>query len=248
MMYSVILCEGDTDQILISYYLEKTLGYKYILPEERKKLLTVNIQRIKGNWYKDNGGNVLLMLAVNGSDFSLVLARLFAYNSNVPKEEMFKRICVITDNDDKYAVKRIAQIQNIVDGYTAVKNILLPVAWNDLEVKSGFGEATGISVLFLLQPQKEYGNIETFILDMVSEANADDEEVIINAKNFIKGIKSKKYLITRGDKNKGELAAFFAVVSPRRVFAKIDALLKEIPWDRYTEYNEQYKLLNRINK
>lgn len=47
------------------------------------------------------------MIAVNGSDFSLVLKRLFKYNSNVTKNEMFRKICVITDNDDKYAVKRI---------------------------------------------------------------------------------------------------------------------------------------------
>lgn len=123
-----------------------------------------------------------------------------------------------------------------------------PVVWNNLEVKSGFGEVTTISVLFLLQPEDEYGNIETFILTMLSEADMEDKEIIIKAKQFIRGINSKKYLSTRGDKNKGELAAFFAVVSPRRVFSKIDDLLKEIPWDRYTKYNKQYNELGEISK
>lgn len=106
-MYSVILCEGITDQILISYYLENTMGYRYINANKCKKLLSVNIEGLKGNWYKDNYDNALLMIAVNGSDFSLALKRLFNYNSNVSKNEMFRRICVITDNDDKNSAKRI---------------------------------------------------------------------------------------------------------------------------------------------
>lgn len=248
MMYSVVLCEGITDQILISYYLEKTLGYRYINTDKYRKLLTVNIEGLKGNWYKDNDDNALLMIAVNGSDFSLALKMLFKYNSNVTKNEMFRKICVITDNDDKYAVKRITQIQSVVDGCTDAKIVLQPVVWNNIEMKSGFGEVAEISILFLLQPEEGYGNIETFILDMLSEANREDKEVIIKAKEFIRSVTSKKYLVTRGDKNKGELAAFFAVVSPRRVFSKIDDLLKEIPWNKYTKYNEQYNELGKISK
>lgn len=194
-MYSVILCEGITDQILISYYLENTLGYRYINANKCKKLLSVNIEGLKGNWYNDNDDNALLMIAVNGSDFSLALKRLFKYNSNVSKNEMFRRICVITDNDDKNSVKRITQIQNIVDECTDVNIVLQPVVWNKLEVRSGFGEVTTISVLFLLQPEDEYGNIETFILTMLSEADMEDKEIIIKAKQFIRGINSKNILV-----------------------------------------------------
>lgn len=49
MMYSVVLCEGITDKILISYYLENTLGYRYINTDKYKKLLNVNIEGVKGN-------------------------------------------------------------------------------------------------------------------------------------------------------------------------------------------------------
>ena len=39
-MYAIILCEGETDAILISYYLINTLGYGYIkrLPNNMPKL------------------------------------------------------------------------------------------------------------------------------------------------------------------------------------------------------------------
>ena len=93
----------------------------------------------------------------------------------------------------------------------------------------------------MLQPVDEYGNIETFILNMQAAKDSNDKLVIDKAKTYIKKVKEVC-------NNKGELSAFFAAVSPQRIFSPINELLRDIDWENYTEYNSQYKLLNDINK
>ena len=87
------------------------------------------------------------------------------------------------------------------------------------------------------------------LLYVIKDSN--DKLVIDKAKTYIKKVKevcNKKYLKSRGETNKGELSAFFAAVSPQRIFSPINELLRDIDWENYTEYNSQYKLLNDINK
>lgn len=66
-MNKVILCEGETDAILLSYYLGKVAGWKY----SRKGPENLNIQADTSNqsvnWYKNNE-NFLLICAVGGKD------------------------------------------------------------------------------------------------------------------------------------------------------------------------------------
>lgn len=66
-MNKVILCEGETDAILLSYYLGKVAGWKY----NRKGPENLNIQADTSNqsvnWYKNNE-NFLLICAVGGKD------------------------------------------------------------------------------------------------------------------------------------------------------------------------------------
>lgn len=251
MMYSTILCEGTADQILISYYLQKNLGYEHIHNKEYKKLPLVNVKNLKSEWYKDLDDNKLLILDVSGNDFSQGLDSLFKYNKSVEQTEMFRRICVITDNDDPSAAKRIEQLENQLNAITERVFPLEQACWNNIEIKSGFGETVTISLSFLLQPVDEYGNIETFILNMQAAKDSNDKLVIDKAKTYIKKVKevcNKKYLKSRGETNKGELSAFFAAVSPQRIFSPINELLRDIDWENYTEYNSQYKLLNDINK
>ncbi len=239
MMYSAILCEGTADQILISYYLQKVLGYEHIHDNKTRKILPpVNTGTLKGEWYKDPNGNKLLILEVGGNEFSEGLASISKYNNSAGKEVMFKRICVVTDNDDANAAKRISQMQALLKDNNKI--ILAPAIWNNVEMKSGYGEPVAVSLLFLLQPLDFYGNIEIFILNMCAAKNQDDKIVVDEARLYIKKVRDacrKKYLKTRGEQNKGKLSAFFAAVSPQRVFSPINELLREIDWQEYQPMN-----------
>ena len=66
-MNKLILCEGETDAILLSYYLGKTAGWKYT----SKTPDGANIQKRKDNesvnWYKKDK-DYLLICGVGGKD------------------------------------------------------------------------------------------------------------------------------------------------------------------------------------
>ena len=52
MMKRIILCEGKTDAILISYFLERKFGWSYIKWSRIKKNMK--------NWFQINQGNEVL--------------------------------------------------------------------------------------------------------------------------------------------------------------------------------------------
>lgn len=82
-MNKLILCEGETDAILLSYYLEKVAGWKY---SKKRPIDIVKKQENESvNWYKKDK-DYLLICAVGGKDnfgrFFMQnrdLARLFLY-------------------------------------------------------------------------------------------------------------------------------------------------------------------------
>ena len=66
-MNSLILCEGKTDAVLLSYYLEKTCGWMH-----RKALKSLDIKADErnnesANWYSKGEEN-LLICGVGGKD------------------------------------------------------------------------------------------------------------------------------------------------------------------------------------
>lgn len=74
-MNNLILCEGETDAILLSYYLQRTCGWRFV----KKSPPGVNIKADRGhgesaNWYQRDG-DYLLICAVGskiGSNASLM--------------------------------------------------------------------------------------------------------------------------------------------------------------------------------
>ena len=64
-MNNILLCEGATDAILLSYYLEAVFGWRYCTPDK-----SINISEDYNetvNWYK-KGNDKLVICSVGGKD------------------------------------------------------------------------------------------------------------------------------------------------------------------------------------
>ena len=107
-MYNIILCEGETDAILISYYLEKTLHYKHDkqLSRDMPKLSMVEVL----NGYKDDNGSCLAIGSIGGNDFQGVVNEVMQYNSMADLQETFQKIALVMDNDDESVNSSIRSI------------------------------------------------------------------------------------------------------------------------------------------
>lgn len=103
-MKSLILCEGKTDAILISYLLCKQWGWSYISSKNKKfKNYQIDVSE-KNNesaeWYiKDN--NEVLICGVGGNtNFSNFFEdKIRSIQVNYKEEDIFKKIICVVDKD-----------------------------------------------------------------------------------------------------------------------------------------------------
>ena len=64
-MNKIILCEGETDAILLSYYLGKVAGWKFCKKPPANIAIKPDTFEQSANWY-ENGDDRLLICAVGG--------------------------------------------------------------------------------------------------------------------------------------------------------------------------------------
>ena len=97
-MNNIILCEGKTDAILLSYYLGHTRNWRYT----NKAPTTIPFRGAdseEGNWYKRNG-SYLAIWAVGGQEnFEYAINEVIKINKLANEKEKFYRIVILTDRD-----------------------------------------------------------------------------------------------------------------------------------------------------
>lgn len=239
----LILCEGETDQALLSYYLGRVRGWKY----SRLKNVPFPTERIC--WYKDTNNRVMGIWAAGGNDFGAVLSKIFEMEKI---EHCVNKIAIITDNDDNSTesvrIKQLfSNLNNIVmlnsfddQMYKDANN-----KWISIEFESAFGNAL-IEVTYLLVPYDKHGALETFMLSALSE-NDEDKKIVISAiKEFVDNAVFEKYLRKRRQRIKAELGMSVAVFTPDKVFSEMDELIMAVDWEKFDITNNQFGILKDI--
>lgn len=263
-MKSIILCEGKTDLILLSYYLSKVIGFKSIDKKEYKEYKSRlkhklnKFSKINNNqdysWYFRDEDNILCIYAT-GSNNNLIngLEQVIDINMNT-STETFDKIVIISDRDDEKVEKNITdEIFKVFDKNNIKINTLLHNMWNESNKYKTFGleEESTIKVLPLIIPFEETGTLETFLLNCRKTSNEADKIVIEKGDLFIEELNSNelvrtKYLNSRGNIPKVKLELYFSVVSPNSTFVEGDKILTSIPWEKYQYIRECFKELDKI--
>ena len=92
--YKIILCEGETDQILIGSYLEKIGKWKYF----KGKNLPFHKESI--NWFTNSEEDFLGIWQVGGNNFTIRLKEVLDL---AHLESSIQKLAIITDHDDNDA-------------------------------------------------------------------------------------------------------------------------------------------------
>lgn len=240
-MLSIILCEGESDAILISYYLLNTMNFEY------KKKLPASIPKFNDinnsmNWYKNEKNQYAAIWAIGGSNFKKAINKIQEYNNTADIDYAFIKIILIMDNDDELVTKNIKDIGIILD----CDDELTGNKWTKFPIISGLGESCNGEIICILQPEDEYGALETFVLQMISEKDKNIVEVTEQVKIFVDNFKSEKYLKHRREKIKAKLSISLDVMYPSKTFTPLDEFLKQIEWKNYQIFQNQFSLLNKI--
>lgn len=264
MNHRVILCEGESDSILISYYLIKKKNWSSVKQTDIDSKILKNLVRLRngnpsetGDWYVNPARSAFLYIwAIGGKEFNVSLGIVLDYNRK-SQENLFTEIAIITDHDDKNSEEeiiesvRIACLANNID-LTAPFSCNTWLESNEVTYPLN-PQKQIISFFASVMPEKEEGTLETFLLNCLSSQDKRDKKVIDQCISFINeidcsyidehGTKCIRYLHHRGDRPKAKFSVFFSVVNPRKVFCTGNAMLLSVPWESYDTFNEYFGVL-----
>jgi hypothetical protein len=241
-MNKLILCEGATDAILLSYYLGRTAGWKFC--RKPPKNLTIKEDGIEEsiNWY-EKGDDRLLICGAGGKDRikPFFERKIKPAITNV---DAFEKIALLLDRDDREtdSIERHASM------------ILRPVItkaksnkWIINTYRNAFDQEKQIDMLLVAIPVEHQGALETVLLDAISE-DPYDAHIVELVIQFVKTmrVEAGKYITSDRKELKARLGVTWAVQYPEKVFKLINEQIQSVPWEESEVLKKCFEELIKI--
>ncbi len=252
--FSMILCEGKTDAILLSYLLIKNFEWEYIKTSKELPHFEIVKNNEEFNWYQHSNGSKCAIWGVGGFDnliykFKEVIERNIKDPNNI-----FGKIVSMFDCDkivdegldvkdklkewlDSANVNLIGECKD--DDWFNVKYLTLDSDPKELQSKI---------LPIIIPPEKKEGNLEIFLLESLEKQGGEEEIIVSNAEEFIKTLtdKSITYLNSRRLPPKAQLGSVLSVFSPDWVFSELDRRLTLVDWSELPSLIEAYQKLEDL--
>lgn len=240
-MIKVILCEGKTDAILLSYYLGRVAGWQHV---KAPKNLDIKPRTANESvyWYKHND-DLLMICAVGGKDNFISFFQRDIENVIV-KTDAFARIAIVLDRDNR-KVEEIEQslAKGLVPFFQNAKNCV----WTNCKYTNAFGIEKNLEALLLVIPREQEGALETVMLEAISE-DEYDRNIVDKCTDFVADMRGEadRYIRTDRLQLKARLSTVWAIQSPEKVFTFIDEQIKAVQWERYDTLRNCFEKLVEI--
>lgn len=243
-MKSILLCEGKTDAILVSYYLNKVKGWNFYGRKDRRKndIPIKNRENEEANWYTLNE-DLLAIWGIGGKDnFKYAIEKVLEINRLAKEEQGFNKIIILMDRDNHESDGELFdKIGSYLGDIELINNI-----WMEKEFMNSFENVIKVKILPIMIPFDKKGALETFILDAICEIGEEERYIVNKSKEYIAGFDLEKYLNTERLKVKGELAVTLGTLFPQKTFTHIDSMLRNINWEEYKTIQEGFRRLEEI--
>ena len=226
-MNKIILCEGMTDAILLSYYLDKVAAWEFCRKPPRN--IAIKEGRDESvNWY-EKGDDRLMICGVGGKD------RMQAFFTDkilrpIVDAGAFSRMAVVLDRDDKELGSIEAHSSSI---FKPVITSMTNNVWVGNHYTDSFGIDQVLETLLVVIPAEHQGALETLMLDSISE-DPYDAVIVEKAGVFVEEMKTaaQKYINSRRKELKAHLGVTWAVQYPEKVFRLIDEQIRSVEWEK----------------
>lgn len=250
-MNTLIICEGPSDQILLSYYLCKRYNLSW------KKDLDLLPGMPPGTpqpaLYANDEHSLVIMPAGSVTQLAHTLrCALDTLKKNTPAWTFSNLILLFDHDSDKESTQLLSDFSSSVRSFSPTAADLRPQVLMACEIELAFGEFLTLNLMPLPLPEHGDGALETFLFNELSQ-HSENELLCAESSAFIERLLELKaqgcnfpYLHTRRLQVKAPLSVFFAVFSPERVFEKMDCLLRSIPWEEYLKHNRAFRLFDRF--
>lgn len=238
-MNKLILCEGVTDAYFLSYYLEKTAGWKFC--KKPPKNLTIKTSNLNEsvNWY-ERDQDYLLICGVGGKDN---FANFFRNKIEKPllTTNAFNKIAFVTDRDDRTTDAIVSELTS------SIENLSFDMEnnkWKRNDYIDDFKISNYFELLLVIIPSEHQGALETIMLDAICE-DPYDKNIVDKVDYFVKQMRfdASKYIKSDRLQLKAKLSVTWAIQSPEKVFSTLDELIRSVKWDTYDSLKECFSML-----
>ncbi len=247
-MTSLLICEGKTDAVLYGYYLIKKFNWSYLeLGHRPKSLKSFDVSEDQGVELYQKDNRYLLIIAAGGaSRFNEIWEKFKPLISDADERTVLNKVAIIRDRDNYDDSALISIFNDVLD-----ISIIELNSWCIREFANDFGDMVKLEILPLVVPQDKYGALEDAIMDALSISNSY-ELIIEQSKNFVNETKNK---VNKLDNEilseqimipKAVLSSFISIVSPERLFDKVNRILLDYKWEDNEILNLMLKELESL--
>ena len=207
-MNAIILCEGESDLVVLSQYFCNCFGYEYIGPSKAS-----GDDMMKACRYRRGNDSLVIRTANGVTNFPKGLRDVLRTNQiNTDDQNQFTHIAVISDHD---SAEETALLVGELTGVLAEYNLqhFQEGTWRHGQQRTQMGEREiEVELLFLRIPLEENGALETLLLSALEE-HPDDAHLASASRDFIADLiqyreaHPMKYLSKRADQVKAPLGS-----------------------------------------
>lgn len=232
-MNCIILCEGETDQILLSKYFGCQYGFQY----EGNCHLNEHNVHIHGCEYKNGSDNFLQIAYVEGKNNFADALEYILWVNRLNAGKFFDYIAVVMDHDsDKEVLAVNRELQNVL-AQACLDGEEMNFGWSSYRMKDvSFQDKRDIwDVRFILitLPIEENGALETFLLHSLAE-KAENEYLVQQSED-------NEYLAKR---QRAQLAEALQLVDEYyAVYHKLPA--KDVLAEFFWLFEKREKIMNK---
>lgn len=241
-MNKLILCEGKTDAILLSYYLEKSCGWTH---RNAPKSLAIKADEIKGEsayWYRKEDESLLICGVGGISNFGSFFKEKIL--PTMVDTSAFSKIAVVTDRDDR-------EEQSILDSFRALfRPIITNVAndtWVSNSYENSYKQEAFVDFILVTIPADKEGALETLLLEAISE-NEYDKTIVNRSMAYVDEIQpiAAEYIRKNRLKLKACLGVTWAIQYPEKIFSFIDEQIRSVKWEESQVLAQCFQQLTSI--
>ena len=241
-MNKIILCEGETDAILLSYYLDKVAGWKFCKKGPADIAIKTDTFEQSANWYQKNEDR-LLICAVGGKD---KVGAFFKSKILRPIVDAgaFSRIALVLDRDEKEVPSVEAHASSVLKPVvTTMRNN----EWISNAYKDAYEMEQMIDALLVVIPTEHQGALETLMMDSIAE-DPYDAVIVKKAGEFVEEMKpvASKYIDGRRKEIKAHLGVTWAIQYPEKVFKLMNEQIQSVEWEKSEVLRECFEQLIKI--
>jgi hypothetical protein len=252
-MQHIILCEGKTDAILISYFLIVKYGWEHNNNKEKSVKLPNIPENETLNWYlrSERATQNLAVWGVGGiSEIPTKLEQIVERTRNERNSDnRFNTIVLYFDRDRRNENECLRLTQDWINncGVNFQGDVILG-EWMTctLTLKKQPVEEHTIRLLAMALPPNSPGNLETYLLHAIQNYSEVDSKIVSKATEFVSSLPDYPYLERPRYRIKASLGSVLSVMSPDWVFSKLDDRLKRIKWEQIISEENVYSRLGEI--